>query len=205
VVYRDVTRQAKGLYRLKHVGALGSGLAYLSGYNSGWFCHTDGLSVSFYEESWAEIRDTMLEMFNHFHDGNLNLSRLNYDLISLIPKMKEANNIKQYRPICLLNVDYNLLTKVLTMRLNPLAEKIVSATQTDFIPWRYILDGVVILREVLHELRVRKQSGVILKLDFEKAYDKVNWNFMIEVLERKRFPEKWIAWIKQIIEGAEWV
>jgi hypothetical protein len=39
VVYRDVTRQAKGLYRLKHVGALRSGLAYLSRYNSGWFCH----------------------------------------------------------------------------------------------------------------------------------------------------------------------
>jgi hypothetical protein len=56
-------------------------------------------------------------MFEEFQRGDLNLSRLNYDLISLIPKMKEANNIKQYMPICLLGVDYKWFTKVLTGRL----------------------------------------------------------------------------------------
>jgi hypothetical protein len=90
----------------------------------------------------------------------------------------DANNgyfhIKQYRPICLLNVDYKLFTKVLTMRLTPFADKLISATQTAFIPGRYILDGVIILHEVLHELRVKNKRGIILKLDFEKAYDKVH-------------------------------
>jgi hypothetical protein len=56
-------------------------------------------------------------MFEEFQRGDLNLSRLNYGLISLIPKMKEANNIKQYMPICLLGVDYKWFTKVLTGRL----------------------------------------------------------------------------------------
>jgi hypothetical protein len=55
----------------------------------------------------------VLEMFRKFHRGELNLSRLNYGLISLIPKIKEANNTRQYRPICLLGMDYKWFTKVL--------------------------------------------------------------------------------------------
>jgi hypothetical protein len=60
------------------------------------------------------------------------------------------------------------------MRLTPYAGKIISETQTTFIPGRYILEGVVVLHEILHEIRVKKLKGIILKLDFEKAYDKVN-------------------------------
>jgi hypothetical protein len=108
-------------------------------------------------------------------------------MISLIPKIKEANNIKQYRPICLLNVDYKWCTKTLTLRLTPWAAKLISETQTAFIPGRYILEGVVILHEVLHELRVNNLRGIILKLDFEKAYDKVQWGFVMEVLRGKTF------------------
>jgi hypothetical protein len=145
----------------------------------------DGLPVSFYREFWTEIKLIMLEMFQEFFRGDLNLSRLNYGMISLIPKLKEANNIKQYRPICLLNVDYKWFTKVLTMRLTPYAEKLISNTQTAFIPGRYILEGVIILQEIMHELRVKKMKGIILKLDFEKAYDKVHWDFMMDVLRKK--------------------
>jgi hypothetical protein len=75
-------------------------------------------------------------------------SRLNYGMISLIPKTKEAKNIKQYRPICLLNVDYKWFTKTLTLRLTPQAKKLISETQSTFIPGRYIVEGVVILHEV---------------------------------------------------------
>jgi hypothetical protein len=57
------------------------------------------------------------------------------------------------------------------------------------------------LHEVLHELRVHHKQGIILKLDFEKAYDKVHWGFMMEVLKRKNFLDKWIGWMKQVVEG----
>jgi hypothetical protein len=62
---------------------------------------------------------------------------------------------------------------------------------------------VVILHEILHDLRVTKTRGIVLKLDFEKAYDKVNWNFLIEVLKQKKFSETWISWIKQCVEGGK--
>jgi hypothetical protein len=140
-------------------------------------------------------------MFNEFYRGKLNISRLNYGMISLIPKTKEANNIKQYRPICLPNVDYKWFTKPLTLRLSPQAKKLISETQTTFILGRHILEGVVIL----HELRVRNLKGVILKLDFEKSYDKVQWSFMMDVLRRKNFPPNWLEWMKQIVEGVKLV
>jgi hypothetical protein len=65
------------------------------------------------------------------------------------------------------------------MRLTPYAGKLISGTQIAFISGRFILEGVVILHEILHEPRVKKLPGVILKLDFEKAYDKVRWSFMM--------------------------
>jgi uncharacterized Rossmann fold enzyme len=49
-------------------------------------------------------------------------------------------------------------------------------------------------------LRVKKQSGIILKFDFEKTYDKVSWSFMMEVLRKKKLPNKWMEWMKQIVE-----
>jgi hypothetical protein len=141
----------------------------------------DGLPVEFYKCFWEQIKGPMLEMFEKLHKGKLNLSRMNYGLISLIPKLKEANNIKQYKPICLLGVDYKWFTKVLTMRLTAAADSIISKTQTTFLSGRNILEGVVIL----HEMRRKKRKGIIMKLDFEKAYDNVAWPFLMEVLERE--------------------
>jgi hypothetical protein len=79
---------------------------------------------------------------------------------------------------------------VLTRRLTPLADKLINKSQTAFIPGRFILEGVVTLHEILYELRVKKTKGVILKLDFEKAYDKVQWGFVMEVLRQKNFHTK---------------
>jgi len=79
-----------------------------------------------------------------------------------------------------------------TLSMNADGYQWISSFQTAFIPGRNILEGVVILQEVLHEVRSTKSSGVFIKLDFEKAYDKVNWNFLEEVLNRKGFAETWI-------------
>jgi hypothetical protein len=119
----------------------------------------DGFTVGFFKSFWEQVKGSILEMFDKFYRGELNLSRLNYGLISLIPKSKEANTTKQYRPICLLGVDYEWFTKVLTTRLTRVVDSVISSTQTAFIPGRNILEGVVVLHETLHELRKRKQRG----------------------------------------------
>jgi hypothetical protein len=99
-------------------------------------------------------------------------------------------------------VDYKWFTKVLASRLTKVAESTISKTLTAFILERNILEGVVILHETMHEIRKKKKKkGIIMKLDFEKAYDKVQWSFLFEGLEGKRFPEKWILWMKQVVCG----
>jgi len=72
-------------------------------------------------------------------------------------------------------------------------------TQSAFMPNRYILEGVVILHETLHELQRNKANGVILKIDFKKAYDKVNWKFLQQTLRMKGFPDKWCKWIETFV------
>jgi hypothetical protein len=66
---------------------------------------------------------------------------------------------------------------------------------------RNILEGIVILHEMIHELHRKKQNGVILKIDFEKAYDKVKWHFLFQTLRMKGFSTKWISWIKSFVIG----
>jgi hypothetical protein len=124
-------------------------------------------------------------------------------MILLTPKLKEANNIRQFRPICVLDIGYKWFTKVLSTRLTPFSHKIISKNQTAFIPGRFILEGMIILHGILHELIIKKTKGVVLKLDFEKAYDKVHWDFLIDVLRQKNFHDKWIEWIKNYVEGGK--
>jgi hypothetical protein len=89
----------------------------------------------------------------------------------------------------------------LASRLSKVAESTISKTPTAFIPGRNILEEVVILYEMMHKIRKKKRKWIIMKVDFEKAYDKVQWSFLFEVLERKFFPEKWILWMKQVVCG----
>jgi hypothetical protein len=71
-------------------------------------------------------------------------------------------------------VSFNFFTKVATNRITEVVKKVISPSQTTFLPGRNIMEGVIILHETIHEMHIRKQSGVILKLDFKKVYDKIN-------------------------------
>ena len=119
----------------------------------------DGFSVSFYKQCWEVIKGDLMNMINDFYLGNLDLARLNYGVITLVPKVKETNNVKQYRSICLLNVSFKIFTKLLTDRISLKADKLVSRGQMAFIKGRYILDGSVMLHEIVHDIRVRKKGG----------------------------------------------
>ena len=97
--------------------------------------------------------------------------------------------IKLFRPICLLNVSFRNFTKVGTNRLTQIVHAIVQPTQTAFMPDMNILEGVVVLHETLHEIHTKRLDGVVFKVDFEKAYDKVKWPFLQQALRMKGFDE----------------
>ena len=118
----------------------------------------NGFGVAFFKNFWHIIKGDLMKMFRDFHGGNLDIQRLNYGVISLVPKIKDATSIKQYRPICLLNVDFKIFTKVLSSRLAQVAKVAVGGNQTGFIKNRNILEGVVILHEVIHDLKLKNRE-----------------------------------------------
>jgi hypothetical protein len=121
-------------------------------------------------------------MFASFHKGELPLFHLNFGTIILLPKKENDVQIQQYRPICVLNVSFKVFTKVGTNRVISIAHKVIQPTQSTFLPGRHILEGVFILHETIHELHKNKLDGVLLKIDFEKAYNKVGWPLLQQVL-----------------------
>jgi hypothetical protein len=161
----------------------------------------DGFPAKFYQSFWDVIKVDLLALFADLHVGQLELFRLNFGEIILLPKVNEAERIQQYRPICLLNVSFKIFTKVATIRLNSVADHVIRPSQTAFMQGRNILDGVVVLHETVHELHRKKLNGVILKIDFEKAYDKVKWPFLQQTLRMKGFSGEWCALINSFISG----
>ena len=110
--------------------------------------------------------------------GMVDISRLNFGILSLIPKVAGADNIRQFRPIALINVPFKICSEATTARLVPTAQHTISRTQTAFIRGQNILEGSLALQEIIHELKRTKELAILLKLDFEKAYDRVSWSFL---------------------------
>lgn len=122
-------------------------------------------------------------MFDDFFAGKLDLYRLNFALLTIIPKEQDARNMKKFRPISLCNCSFKIFSKVLSIRLGKIANRLISQQQSAFIKGRYILDSVVVAHEIVHSIHKHKEKGFILKLDYEMAYDRVNLDFLIEILE----------------------
>jgi hypothetical protein len=101
-----------------------------------------------------------MDMIHEFWKHELDVDRLNYGVITLIPKIKEASKIQQYRPICLLNVSYKIITKPLMLRFEDCMSRIINKSQNAFIKGRNIMDGVLNLHEILHETRRKKRMGL---------------------------------------------
>jgi hypothetical protein len=160
----------------------------------------DGFPAEFWQVFWDVIKKDLMAMFDSFYEGLLPIHSINFGTIILIPKCSDAISIQQYRPICLLNVSFKIFTKVLANRLTTVANKVISPTQSAFLPGRNIMEGVVVLHETLHELHRRQQDGVVFKIDFEKAYDKVKWPFVRQTLRMKGFDDKWCTWVDAIMQ-----
>ena len=113
-------------------------------------------------------------MFEVFHQGELAIHRLNFAMLTLTPKEADASSMKIFRPISLLNCSFKIFTKVLTNRLVGILQRLVASNQSAFLKGRYILESVVTTHEVLHSIHSSKRQGLVLKLDYEKAYDMIS-------------------------------
>ena len=129
------------------------------------------------------------------------LRELNHTYITLIPKVQGAYNFNQFRPISLYNICYKVISKILISRLRPLLKKMIDSTQVAFIPNRNIAENIILVQEIVHNFRTkRKKKGCIgLKIDFQKAYDKMEWSFPLTTFKAFGFCERFISLIQQCL------
>lgn len=107
-----------------------------------------------------------------------------------------------FRPISLYNFILKIITNVLANRLKPLLSGLISLEKTGFMEGKQILDGINLTHEMIHSLKQTKTPGMLLKVDLAKAYDKVNYRFLKEVLQAYGFKHDWVKWIGNLISTA---
>ncbi|RVX23130.1 Transposon TX1 uncharacterized 149 kDa protein [Vitis vinifera] len=155
----------------------------------------DGFTLAFWQNSWETVKEDLLGLFKEFHDQNSFIKSLNHTFLVLIPKKGGCGGLGDYRPISLLGGLYKLLAKVLANRIKKVIGKVISPDQNAFIKGRQILDGSLIANEVIDSWQKRGEKGIVCKLDIEKAYDSINWQFLLKVMQKMGFGSKWIGWM----------
>ncbi|RVW15364.1 LINE-1 reverse transcriptase-like [Vitis vinifera] len=159
----------------------------------------DGFLIRFWQFCWDVVKEEIMGFLLDFHECGRFVRSLNSIFLVLIPKKPGAEDLRDFRPISLVGGLYKLLAKVLANKLKKVVGKVVSSAQNAFVEGRQILDAALIANEAIDSLLKRNESGVLCKLDLEKAYDHINWNFLLFVLQSMGFGEKWIGWISWCI------
>jgi hypothetical protein len=151
--------------------------------------------MAFFQACWVVLTRDITKVFCDFHASGKLEKSLNATCLALIPKIPEGGRSKDFRPISLVGSIYKIIAKILANKLKMLLEKIVSKSQNAFIRGRQILDPILIANGCLDSRLRFGKSGVICKMDLEKAYNHVNWDFLLYMLRRCWFGRKWCSWI----------
>ncbi|RVW54301.1 Transposon TX1 uncharacterized 149 kDa protein [Vitis vinifera] len=162
----------------------------------------DGLSMAFWQFAWDFVKADVLCFFKEFYENGKFVKSLNATFLVLIPKKVGAEDLGDFRPISLVGSLYKWLAKVLANRLKKVVGKVISKAQGAFVEGRQILDAVLIANEAIDSTLKNNESAILCKLDIEKAYDNVDWTFILTVMQKMGFGEKWIRWIKWCISTA---
>lgn len=162
----------------------------------------NGFNMGCIQKCWKVMKEDVFHFLQEFHSNGRLVKGLNSSFIALIPKVASPSSLGEFRPINLLNLVYKILSKVLSRRLSLVLPNIISEVQSAFIGGRHIFDGIMIANEVVDWWKKHKKRGLILKLDFEKAYDSVNWNFLWSMLSNFGFGDLWVSWMKECVTTA---
>ncbi|GAU17884.1 hypothetical protein TSUD_330100 [Trifolium subterraneum] len=162
----------------------------------------DGVNFGFIKDFWTEMKSDVMRFITEFHRNGRLTKGINATFIALIPKVESPQRLNDFRPISLVGSLYKILAKVLANRLRLVMGSVISESQTAFVRDRQILDGILIANEVVDEARRTKKELLIFKVDFEKAYDSVDWGYLDAVMGRMNFPTLWRKWIKECVSTA---
>ena len=162
----------------------------------------DTIPAEFYHETWGDIDRDILNFVEESVTQAYIADELNISKIALLPKSEDRSKVKNFRPISLLNTPYKIVAKIFANRMKPLLHHWILPSQTGFVPNRCILDNIFLAFEAIEWTLENKQDLSMLLLDFEKAYDRVNWTFLRQVMGKMGFHPTWIRQVMALNENA---
>ncbi|XP_060195408.1 uncharacterized protein LOC132624680 [Lycium barbarum] len=157
----------------------------------------------FYQKCWKIIKRGVTNFVQSFFAGKQLTRFYSHSCLMLIPKVEAPTSFSQMRPISLSNFSNKILSKIVASRLNPYLPRLISDNQNGFINGRLITENVILAQEIVHNIsKNKKKENMIIKLDMEKAYDRVSWVFLYAVLKKIGFNGNFIDIIKRLVEDA---
>ncbi|XP_021996206.1 uncharacterized protein LOC110893404 [Helianthus annuus] len=156
----------------------------------------DGFTSAFFKNAWDIVGDEVTKAVLDFFDNGKLLKQVNHTIIALIPKKDTPNSVLDYRPISCCNVLFKCVSKIITDRLKGSLNRLVSINQSAFIPGRKITDNILLTQELMHNYHLnRGPPRCAFKIDIQKAYDTVSWQFLDFILHGFGFHHKMVNWI----------
>ena len=137
-----------------------------------------------------------------FHQGKISLEGINGSYITLVPKKNSPETVNDFRPISLTNTCLKFITKIYANRFQSKITICIHANQYGFIKARTIQDCLAWTFEYLHQCQKSKRKVVVIKIDFEKAFDTIEHHAILKILERKGFPPLIISLVKEILSSS---
>ncbi|KAL0287140.1 UNVERIFIED_CONTAM: hypothetical protein Sradi_7131400 [Sesamum radiatum] len=163
----------------------------------------DGYTSLFFKAAWPTIGDDVCGAVKEFFQSGKLLKQINATVLVLVPKVQLPTRVSDYRPISCCNVIYKTITKIMVKRLQRVLHLLVDYSQNAFVPGRSISDNVLLAQELLAGYNQAKlPQRCTIKVDIQKAYDSVEWDFLLEGLKVFNFPPKFIIWVEQCISTA---
>lgn len=156
----------------------------------------DGFTGRFFATCWDIIKLDIMATLDCFHRGDMRgLPAINKAIVTLLPKMDGAVDVKDFRPVSLVHCAIKIFDKALSNRLAVELPRLVGMHQSAFVKGCSIHDNFMLVQCTVRRLHAFKEPAVMLKLDISKAFDSVQWPFMVEVLTHMGFSTKWTEWI----------
>lgn len=144
-----------------------------------------------------------MALMEDFHKGEAHLQRINKAYIVLLPKKVGATSPDNFRPVSLQNCVIKLSSKCLSSRLQPFIYSIMHQDQSGFIKGRSIADNFTYAADIVQTCFKRKKSAIVLKLDFQKAFESVSWSALAAIMHAKGFPEIWCNWVESLNRSSQ--
>ena len=163
----------------------------------------DSLHAGFFQRFWPTMGDLVKKEVRHIFDTKKMLEYLNKTHLVLIPKIQGPETLGNYRPISLCNTTYKIVSKIIVNRIRPVLQNLISPVQTAFVPGRKGTDNAIIVQELIHSISKAKgkEGYMAIKIDLEKAYDKLEWSFIKEHLFHINLPTDLIELIMSCISS----